>query len=165
MLHFAPEKGLEPRLRGILGDQYVTTDLEMPAVDTQQDITAMTFEEGSFSLIYCSNVLEHVPEDRKAMSELYRVLKPGGLAIVQVPIKGEVTYEDPAITDPDERYKHFGQADHVRFYGRDIRERLEAAGFVVKLTTMLEELELTPKELVKFNLLKRELIHLCRKPA
>lgn len=163
MLHFAPEKGLEARLRSILGDKYVTVDLHMRNVDRNEDITKMTVKSNSFDFIYCSNVLEHIEDDISAMAELFRVLKPDGTAIIQVPIKGTKTYEDPLITDPDERYEHFGQGDHVRYYGEDIQERLSSCGFVVMPFYMLDALSMKDEEIERMNLGKRELDK-CLKP-
>ena len=163
MLHFAPEKSLENIFRKSLGDRYITTDLFMPGVDFKEDITRMGFPDESFDLIYCSNVLEHIPDDRAAMKEIFRVLSRGGRAIIQVPIKGKVTYEDPNITDPRERYLHFGQEDHVRYYGEDIEKRLKDAGFQVNSFYMLDVLKIDSKEIFKMNLDKRELIHSCIK--
>lgn len=165
LLHVAPERGLQPLFRRRLGGHYVTTDLDQRGVDTRQDLTAMTLADNSFDLIYCSNVLEHIPEDRKAMGELHRVLKPGGLAILQVPIRGDVTYEDPTIVSPQARTEHFGQADHVRFYGHDIRLRLESAGFEVEEVYMLDLLNLSRADIERMNLDVREPIHFCRKPT
>lgn len=162
-LHFAPERGLEPRLRAVLGTSYVTTDICMKGVDRREDITRMNIEDDSFDFIYCSNVLEHVPDDRSAMAELFRVLKPDGTAIIQVPIKGAMTHEDPSITDPSARAEHFGQSDHVRYYGTDISERLTAAGFEVHAFYMLDVLCLAPSDVKRMNLGKRELIHKCTK--
>lgn len=110
---------------------YVTADLQNPA-DFQWDITAIPQPDASFDVIYCSHVLEHVYEDRKAMSEFYRVLKPGGWAVLNVPITDEVTFEDPSVTDPAERLRVFGQKDHVRRYGPDYVDRLREAGFQVE---------------------------------
>lgn len=165
MLHFAPERGLQPGLRKKLRKNYITADLFMPGVDRKEDMTAMTFEDNSFDFIYCSNVLEHIEDDAAAMSELYRVLAPGGWAIIQVPTKGKVTYEDPTITDPHERWKHFGQEDHVRYYGEDIEERLSKAGFEITPFYMLDVLDLNEVDIERMNLNKRELIHKCVKPA
>lgn len=164
LLHFAPEHGLTRKLRAQLGDRYVTADLARTDVDRREDITHLSFEDDRFDVIYCSNVLEHVPDDTRAMRELFRVLEPGGIAIVQVPIRGLVTHEDPSITDPAERNKHFGQADHVRYYGEDIAERLRASGFEVTPFYMLDVLPLQPGDIERMNLDKRELIHACRKP-
>lgn len=163
-LHVAPERGLIQRLRAQLGERYVTADLDMPEVNLRMDLTNTGLADGSFGLIYCSNVLEHIPADRAAMAELFRMLEPGGLAIVQVPTRGEVTVEDPTVTDPARRAELFGQADHVRYYGRDVQRRLEAAGFIVQEVTMPDALELSAEEVARFNCGKRELVHFCRKP-
>ena len=100
----------------------------------KMDITDIQYPDESFDVIYCSHVLEHVVDDRKAMSEFRRVLKSDGWAILLVPITVETTYEDPSIVDPAERLKHFGQDDHVRRYGKDYVERLRAAGFKVSVS-------------------------------
>ena len=165
MLHFAPEEGLEKRLRLAIGSRLVTTDIEMPNVDVLSDITKMPFDTGSFDLIYCSNVLEHVSDDKHAMQELFRVLSPGGLAVIQVPIRGEKTYEDVEIKTPELRAVHFGQADHVRYYGRDISDRLRAVGFIVEEVVMLDKLQIDSKFVETCNLNKREILQLCRKQA
>lgn len=164
-LHFAPEDGLERRLRARLGGSYRTTDLFMAGVDYREDITRMSLPDASFDFIYCSNVLEHVPADTSAMNELFRILAPGGRLVVQVPIKGDCTYENPAIILPAERALHFGQADHVRYYGRDIRSRLESAGFRVEECYLQDRLTLAPEAVVRFNVAARELLHLCTKPG
>lgn len=103
--------------------------------DIRLDITDMNFEDNFFVVIICSHVLEHVMDDRKAMSELFRVLKPKGIAILQVPISKTVrkTFEDFTITSPEEREKYFGQKDHVRIYGQDYKKRLQNIGFKVDL--------------------------------
>lgn len=165
VLHFAPESSLETLFRTKLGEKYVTTDLFMAGVDRKEDITKMTFDSDSFDFIYCSNVLEHIEDDHAAMSELFRVLAPGGWAIIQVPIKGATTYEDANITDSHERYLHFGQGDHVRYYGEDIKARLEKVGFMVEPFYMPDILGLSAKEIGRMNLGKRELIQKCSKPA
>jgi SAM-dependent methyltransferase len=101
------------------------------------DITAIPFPEATFDAIYCSHVLEHVPDDRRAMREFYRVLKPGGWAILLVPITvAGATFEDPTVVDPVERLRLFGQEDHVRRYGPDYVERLREAGFTVSATNV-----------------------------
>jgi len=164
-LHFAPESGLEFRLRTALGERYQTTDLFELNVDHRQDIAAMTFEDCSFDVIYCSNVLEHVMDDHAAINELFRILRKGGVVFVQVPIRAGKTYENPAITDPVDRAIHFGQADHVRYYGNDIINRLTSAGFVVEELYMPDVLDLSREELEQMNLNKRELVHRCVKPT
>lgn len=162
-LHRAPEKCLEPRLRAKLGDSYLTADLSRSGVDVLTDFTQMVFSDASFDVVYCSNVLEHISEDRRAMSEINRVLRGSGVAYVQVPIRGEVTLEDPAILTPEDRARHYGQADHVRYYGRDIRERITASGFYVKELPMPGALRLTAKQLQTYNLNVREWLYVCQK--
>ena len=102
----------------------------------RMDITDLPLQDESVTLVYCSHVLEHVADDRKAMSELHRVLAPGGLAVIQVPIIGEQTYEDRSITTPEGRLRAFLQHDHVRIYGIDIVARLVAAGFDVEVQSV-----------------------------
>ena len=133
MLHVAPEECLELRLRSALGDGYVTADIADPAATVQMDVTDIRFPDESFDVICCSHVLEHVPDDRRAMRELRRVLRRGGFAVFLVPVEGERTFEDPAIVDPEARRAAFGQEDHVRIYGADVADRLAEAGFRVTI--------------------------------
>jgi SAM-dependent methyltransferase len=134
VLHFAPEHWLQKTLKRLPTVDYTSADLYSPNAMVKMDITDIRFADRSFDVVICNHVLEHVPEDRKAMSELCRVLKPGGWAVLQVPIEEErgVTLEDPTIVTPEERQRVFGQHDHVRIYGRDYVERLRNAGFSVK---------------------------------
>ena len=108
-----------------------TTDLHSPLADVKADICALPFEDNTYDFILCNHVLEHIPNDLKAMEELYRVLKPGGTAILQVPLEEdrENTFEDDTITDQQERTRIFGQYDHVRIYGQDYYKRLQEVGF------------------------------------
>ena len=131
-LHVAPEKMLQKKLNSLLGDSYISADLYQNNVKVKMDITDIQFPNNSFDVIYCNHVLEHVNDDKKAMSEFYRVLKNEGWAILSVPITVEKTYEDPTITDPQKRLELFGQIDHVRRYGYDFIDRLKEAGFNVK---------------------------------
>lgn len=132
VLHFAPERCLEPLLRERLGAGYRTADLERDDVELRLDVTDIQLPDHSCDVIICSHVLEHVPDDRRAMQELHRILASDGWALVVVPIKGDVTFEDPTVVDPDERLRVFGQRDHVRMYGPDITDRLRSAGFDVE---------------------------------
>lgn len=133
LLHFAPEPALEATLAGIPGLARVTADLHVPHVDDRVDIRAMPYADESFDALLCSHVLEHVDDDRAAIREIARVLKPGAWAIIMVPyFDGMITDEDPSITDPAERERRFGQQDHVRFYGRDTLDRLAEPGLVVE---------------------------------
>jgi SAM-dependent methyltransferase len=114
MLHVAPEPSIATRLQKVAGIDYLSADLFDPAAMVKMDITDIQYPDNSFDVIYCSHVLEHVPQDRRAMRELARVLKPGGWAVLAVPIKGEKTFEDASVTAPEERERLFGQFDHVR---------------------------------------------------
>ena len=131
MLDIAPVAWFESRFRAIIGPGYVSADLMQPA-DVKMDVTDIQFPDGTFDIVYCSHVLEHVPDDQKAMREFHRILKPSGWAIFMVPITVAETVEDPTISDPKERLQLFGQDDHVRRYGKDFINRLEEAGFSVK---------------------------------
>jgi len=133
VLHVAPESSLEPRFRQLLGDSYLTADLHKPRAQIKMDITDIQLPDQTFDVIYCSHVLEHVVDDRKAMREFHRVLKDDGWAILLVPIMTDKTFEDPSIVDPAERLKAFGQWDHVRKYGHDYVDRLRESGFNVQI--------------------------------
>lgn len=150
MLHFAPERSLEPRLRGLIGPGYLTADLYAGGVDLKLDIVRLPQPDETFDVIYCSHVFEHIPDDRAAMRELRRVLKRDGWAILLVPVTVERTVEDPSVTDPAERLRRFGQEDHVRSYGPDYADRLREAGFTVKVITPADIA--TPEEIVRYGL-------------
>jgi SAM-dependent methyltransferase len=134
MLHVAPESCFESRFKEWLGGDYLTADLSSPRAMVKMDITDIQYADQSFDVIYCSHVLEHVPDDKQAMREFHRVLEHDGWAILLVPVTSEKTFEDPSIVDPRERLKAFGQEDHVRRYGPDYEERLRSAGFTVEIT-------------------------------
>jgi ubiquinone/menaquinone biosynthesis C-methylase UbiE len=128
------------------------------------DIHDIPFPENTFDVTFCNHVMEHVHDDLRAMRELYRVLKPGGWGIIQVPFFPPIpdkTFEDNSITDPKVREKIFGQDDHVRLYGHDYPERLRTAGFTVKEENYIHEI---PQEWIqKFALPKNEIIYLVKK--
>jgi SAM-dependent methyltransferase len=142
----------------------VSVDLDSPLAQMQMDITDITFADNSFELIICNHVLEHIPDDAQAMRELFRVLKPGGLAILQVPISYAIdsTYEDFTIVDSEARLAAFGQRDHVRIYGPDYPQRLGRAGFAVKAHPVTEMFR--DDEVDQFRLLINERLFECRKP-
>lgn len=128
-LHIAPEGCLATGLKRWYPGGYVSADLLREDVDIKLDITDSHLPDAQFDLICCSHVLEHVEDDRKALREIYRMLKPGGTALLMVPITEDVTYEDPSVTSPEERKEKFGQSDHVRAYGQDFVDRVaEVAG-------------------------------------
>jgi SAM-dependent methyltransferase len=160
-LHVAPEPSIGPRIAALGGIEYTSADFEPGRAMVQMDITAIQYPENHFDVIYCSHVLEHVPNDCQAMREFYRVLKPGGWAILQVPITADRTVEDPSVTDPGERKRLFGQEDHVRRYGPDYRDRLSAAGFDVH--TVPCAAIATEPEIQKHGLDRTESIFHCMK--
>ena len=131
VLHVAPEQVFYKKFKSFSHWDYTTTDLHSPLADVKADICALPFEDNTYDFILCNHVLEHIPNDLKAMEELYRVLKPGGTAILQVPLEEdrENTFEDDSITDQQERTRIFGQYDHVRIYGQDYYKRLQEVGF------------------------------------
>lgn len=139
LLHVAPEAVLAARLRALPGVRYVSADLADPRAMLRLDVARLPFGNDAFDAIFCSHVLEHVPDDRAAMRELRRVLRPGGIALLPVPpIRVERTSEDPDERDPAERRRRFGHPDHLRRYGRDYAERLREAGFRVEPTSATE---------------------------
>lgn len=144
LLHFAPEKEMEARLHGRAGHNYLSADLQPGAAMVAADMTNLGFDDQSFDIVVASHVLEHIPDDRKALSELLRVLRPGGRAILQHPIEyARETYEDASITSPDARQLAFGQSDHVRVYGRDFADRMRAGGFAVQLVRYADRVPAT----------------------
>ena len=163
VLHIAPEQCFLKLFKNQKNLDYITSDLESPIADVKADICNLPFEENQFDVVFCNHVLEHIPDDNKAMQELYRVLKKGGFGIFQIPqdLSREQTFEDDSINDKKERAKIFGQYDHVRVYGRDYFDRLRAIGFKV------DEVDYTKKiapELVKrFCLMKGEILPVCYK--
>ena len=145
MLHVAPETCFEKRLRKQLGAGYISADIRSKRAMIRMDITSIQFDDETFDVIYCSHVLEHVVNEKAALLEFYRVLKKDGWAILLVPIVSEKTFEDPSVTDPARRLQLFGQEDHVRSYGSDYIQRLEKAGFsvrIIKATDFLKEDEI-----------------------
>ena len=149
-LHVAPEPEFEKIFSKAAGSGYLTVDLNPEGVMERMDITDIHYPEDSFDIIYCSHVLEHVPDDCKAIREFFRVLRPSGWAVLNVPVTADVTYEDPSITDPDERLRLFGHPDHVREYGPDYIDRLEDAGFIVTVSS--PESVLSPAEIERQGL-------------
>ena len=163
VLHFAPEQAFYKRFKNLKNLDYTTTDLYSPLADVKADICDLPFENDTYEVIFCNHVLEHIPDDTKAMQELYRVLKPGGMAILQIPqeMSRATTFADDTITDPKERAAIFGQYDHVRVYGRDYFDKLRSIGFRV------EEVDYTKKlsasEIDRYRLAKDEILPVCYK--
>jgi len=163
VLHFAPEQAFLKRFKKLKNITYTTTDLNSPIADVKADICALPFEDHSYDFIICNHVLEHIPDDTKAMQELYRVLAPGGTAILQVPYDQNraETFTDDTITDQKERAAIFGQYDHVRVYGMDYFDKLRSIGFQVEAIDYTAQL--SKEDVHRFRLPKGELLPLCKK--
>ncbi len=163
MLEFAPTEVLAKKYQSSGNIDYTSADIEPGRAMVQMSITDIKYPDESFDCLIAFHVMEHIPDDAKAMSELYRVLKKGGWAILQVPldINLEKTYEDPSITDPAEREKAYGQNDHVRQYGLDYKDKLVAAGFTVTVDDYVKSF--SPEEIEKFGLDQQERIYFCQK--
>jgi len=160
LLHVAPEGHLGTWLQSKRELDYVTADFHMDHVDYRIDLTKMPFSDMSFDAIICNHVLEHIPDDTKAMAELFRVLKRGGWVVLQVPISLslDATYEDFSITDPGERERAFGQHDHVRIYGSDYVDRLKRVGFIVEPFCWYADNKAYGGDMNRFGLNERETV-------
>lgn len=158
LLHFAPEAAVARFVRPLCSS-YVTTDFLRDDVDLKLNIEALDLPDGSFDALICSHVLEHV-DDRAALAELFRILRPGGVGLFAVPmVEGwDASYEDPRITDQRDRLVHFGQEDHVRRYGRDFRDRVSQAGF------LLTEFVRDGADSVRYSLIPGERVFIATKP-
>jgi SAM-dependent methyltransferase len=168
MLHIAPEAALFQKFKTLLGDGYLPADkfeegYTYPNGTLNMDITAIELPDNSMDMVMAIHVLEHVPDDAKALREVYRVLKPGGVAILQVPYEADrkTTYEDAAIVNPAARRQHFGQSDHVRIYGNDYIERFVQPGFIIEHADYAARIDKATRERYVF---KDEEIFLLRKP-
>lgn len=163
VLHVAPEQSFLKRFKKLENLTYHTADLESPIADFKCDIQDLPFENNEYDVVICNHVLEHVPDDRKAMSEILRVLKPDGYAILQVPADLDLpeTFEDNSITDRKERAKVFGQYDHLRMYGADYPERLKSVGFKIDEKNYFDLLSREVKDRYSLNL--KEFMFSCRK--
>lgn len=163
VLHFAPEQAFYKLFRNQKNIDYTTTDLFSPLADVKADICDLPFADNSYDIIFCNHVLEHIPDDIKAMQELYRVLKPGGMGVFQIPQDRSraKTFSDDSITNQKERATIFGQYDHVRIYGKDYFDTLRSIGF-----TVIEEdytRQIAPELVEKYCLAQGEVIPICYK--
>lgn len=163
VLHVAPEQAFYKRFRKQANLDYITTDLNSPLADVKADLCNLPFADESFDVIFCNHVLEHIPNDRKAMQELHRVMKQGGWGIFQVPqdYNRAVTFEDETITDPKERTRIFGQYDHVRVYGLDYFDKLRVVGFFVEEVPYGKRL--TKTEIERYRVVEEEILPICKK--
>ena len=159
VLHFAPEAGLAAMLKSRVG-RYESGDIAPGKADRVLNIEAIAAPNASYDCVVCSHVLEHV-DDKKALCEIYRVLKPGGVALIMLPvIEGWAqTYENPAVTSPEDRKRHYGQSDHVRYYGADVRGRIRSAGFA------LVEFTAQGPDVLTYGLQRGEKVFIAKKPG
>ena len=163
VLHVAPEQVFYKKFKSFSHWDYTTTDLFSPLADVKADLCNLPFESNTYDLILCNHVLEHIPDDEKAIKEIYRILKPSGTAILQVPLNENrnTTFEDNSIEDPKERARIFGQYDHVRIYGKDYYDRLKSVGFEATADDFINTL--SEQEQEKFGLPKDERIPVVKK--
>ena len=163
VLHVAPEQIFYKKFRNFKHWNYLTFDINSPIADIKGDLKSMQFKDESFDLIICNHVLEHIDDDRRALKEIYRVLKRGGISILQVPINinRKQTFEDFNITSHQQREKYFGQYDHVREYGLDFKERIEEIGFEVEMLNY--GVNFSKKMKIKYGLLENDLIPIAKK--
>ena len=150
---------------GLQNLRYETIDLQPGSAERVMDLTSLTYADGTFDWVICFHVLEHIPDDRRAMREILRVLKPGGIAILQSPVheEQESTYEDFSIVDERGRESAFGQKDHVRVYGRDYVDRLHGEGFTVERVPFSDELG--PEVVQRCSLRPHQILYICTKPV
>ncbi|MHA8066178.1 class I SAM-dependent methyltransferase [Aquirufa sp. ROCK2-A2] len=163
LLHVAPEYCFINRFEKLLGENYITADIESPLAKVKMDLHHIPFEDNTFDVVFCNHVLEHVDDDFQCMREIRRVLKPTGYALLQSPQRYDLatTYEDRSITDPKQREIHFLQDDHVRIYGRDYGKQLEKSGFTITEVNMIEKIGV--EESKKMGLPLDEIIYLATK--
>ena len=164
VLDIAPMQFLQEKYKKLENINYISADISSPIAMIKMDVTNINLPDNQFDCIFCYHVLEHISNDRKAMGELFRVLKPGGWGILQSPVdfNRKKTFEDPSIVNPEDRERVFVNRGHVRIYGLDYKDRLEKAGFIVRVDPYIKEL---PDSLVKkYSLSNNEIIYFCNKP-
>jgi len=167
LLHVSPEAGLGGWLRSQPGLAYVTADLRMPGVDFHLDLTSLPFPDFTFDAVICNHVFEHIPDDARAMAEIFRVLRPGAWAILQVPVSLTLpaTFEDFSVTEPAARQLVFGQHDHVRMYAMDYLARLRRAGFSLAPFRWRDNPKNYGGENNRFGLIEREIVFFAARPS
>lgn len=168
ILHFAPERNVYALISSADYKEYICADLNPenyyypPKQIKKIDITNIDYPDESFDIVVCNHVLEHIPDDKRAMREICRVLKQSGVAILLVPIGGKLTntYEDPSKVTEEERSVAFGQLDHVRIYAEnDYIERLQLAGFEVEAS----KVGMSAEEIIRYGINCKEKLYLCMK--
>ncbi|WKN41206.1 class I SAM-dependent methyltransferase [Tunicatimonas pelagia] len=164
LLHVAPEICFIPKFSEMPTLDYTTGDLDSPWADIKMDLHDIPFGDNTFDIVLCNHVMEHVKDDIRCASEICRVLKPNGWAIIQSPTYNiPVTQEDTSVTDPKERERLYGQDDHVRRYGHDYGDRLRQGGFQVTEDDYVKHF--TPEQIQRYALMKNEIVYFCKKPS
>jgi len=163
VMHIAPEQCFHGKFKKLKNIQYFTGDLESPLAEYHFDLHDIPFDRDEFDVVICNHVMEHVDDDLQCMGELHRILKPGGWALMQVPIdySRDNTYEDASITTPEEREKHFWQKDHVRLYGKDYPDRLRKVGFKVTSEEFVKEMSAEYRN--RYRLQEQEIVYFIQK--
>jgi SAM-dependent methyltransferase len=163
VLHMAPEQCFLPIFKKQANLNYVTADIESPIADMHFDLHQIPLEDNRFDVVFCNHVMEHVDDPRQCMRELFRVMKPGGWAIMQVPqdMNRDITYEDPTVVTPEDREKHFWQKDHVRLFGKDYPDYLRSAGFEVEEFWLKDHLD--TKTFDRFRISSDEVLYIAKK--
>lgn len=164
VLHMAPEQCFVDRFKAQKNLNYLTADLVSPIADLHFDLHQIPLENDRFDVVFCNHVMEHVADPVQCMSELFRVLKPGGWAIMQVPqdFTRESTYEDPSIISEADREQHYWQKDHVRLFGKDYPTYPERVGF--QTTAFDLNAHYSREEIERFRLMKNEVLYIFKKP-
>ncbi|MCR4651619.1 MAG: class I SAM-dependent methyltransferase [Lachnospiraceae bacterium] len=162
VLHFAPENSLSQRIKRLKFCNYISADLEYGRADFVMDITDIPFKDGTFDYVIANHVLEHVSNEKRAISELKRVIKKTGKLILSFPICTSIaTIEEDTISSPEERMTYYGQKDHVRLYGFDYKERLETFGLKVNLYS--PNRIMNEEEIKRYGFIYDDIVLICEK--
>ncbi|MGH8474371.1 MAG: methyltransferase domain-containing protein [Methylococcales bacterium] len=163
VIHFAPEKCLQDFLRR-KSSSYFGVDIKAsPLVNLIADAQLLPIADHSVDFLYSCHVLEHVPDDQRAMHEISRVLKPGGVATIMVPLHGGYkTKNDPAIRTPEQRNKRYGNPNHLRYYGDDVRAQLESTGLEIERYSAAD---VVSEKDTRYYRLQNDVVFICRRPV